>query len=319
MVKVAVFDPKWNKGFNGAWRSLQEIISASPEGLSCIWGPDADPNAIDCVWANSLLSLRQGKALASKADVPLVLSHRQNAPRHLAPALGNLLLTVDAFTAPSRFTAQSWEDLLGFPVTVIPNCVGPGFCPQAPMATELAQLKRNHPGRKILLFMARLRPEKGLLDILHILQQVEAMRPGDYHLAIVGRAEPMPQRFKSQLVNMRQRYPEISVSVHGISSHPERWLAHVDILLHPCIYDEVYGKVLLETMTCGTPVLASAKGGIPEFVPEPYLIKTRSPQAWAERIIRVSARRSMPHHSTGLSSSEVAQSWANFFKSILSK
>jgi glycosyltransferase involved in cell wall biosynthesis len=37
-----------------------------------------------------------------------------------------------------------------------------------------------------------------------------------------------------------------------------------DIFIVPSIYEEGFGRVILEALSCGTPVIASNKGGIPE-------------------------------------------------------
>ena len=39
-----------------------------------------------------------------------------------------------------------------------------------------------------------------------------------------------------------------------------------DVVVVPSQYEEGYGRVILEALSCGTPVLCSNKGGIPEAV-----------------------------------------------------
>jgi len=63
-------------------------------------------------------------------------------------------------------------------------------------------------------------------------------------------------------------------------------MAALDILAHPSL-EEAFGRVLIEAMAAGRPVVASAVGGMPEIVEDGvtgYLVPPSDPEALASRI-----------------------------------
>ena len=66
--------------------------------------------------------------------------------------------------------------------------------------------------------------------------------------------------------------------------------------------DEPFGLVLIEAMACGTPVLATRVGGIPEIVTDSengWLIESGDPAALASTLLELSRNVSRPHASCG--------------------
>jgi len=64
----------------------------------------------------------------------------------------------------------------------------------------------------------------------------------------------------------------------------------IDILVHPCIYAEPAGLVLMEAMTMGKPIVATATGGIPELVRDRvdgFLVPPKDAQSLAKAILRL--------------------------------
>ena len=57
------------------------------------------------------------------------------------------------------------------------------------------------------------------------------------------------------------------------------------MLVHPAVY-EAFGMTLVESMACGTPVIASEVGGIPEVIGDSgILIKPKSPEAITKAVL----------------------------------
>ncbi len=50
------------------------------------------------------------------------------------------------------------------------------------------------------------------------------------------------------------------------SEHKKHWYRHARATLFPIQWDEPFGLVLIESMACGTPVIASNKGSVPEII-----------------------------------------------------
>jgi glycosyltransferase involved in cell wall biosynthesis len=64
----------------------------------------------------------------------------------------------------------------------------------------------------------------------------------------------------------------------------------LDVVVHTSVRAEPFGRVILEGMVLGKPVVASAAGGVPELIDEGrtgFLVPPREPQPLADRLIRL--------------------------------
>lgn len=91
---------------------------------------------------------------------------------------------------------------------------------------------------------------------------LERLGPGRLQLVVLGSGGP--ERIKV----IHQLGAELlgeTVTFLGHRSDPERWLAAADVLLHlPRL--EAFGLVVVQAMSCATPVVAADVGGLPEIV-----------------------------------------------------
>ncbi len=122
------------------------------------------------------------------------------------------------------------------------------------------------PARDRILFVGRLLPHKGI-DVL-----IEAL-PSDLPLTICGRAyhEAYFRRLQELALGKRVEFLTDADDATIRDLYGRAW---VNVL--PSVHRDCYGNVhrvpelmgltLLEAMACGTPVLCSRVGGMPEFV-----------------------------------------------------
>ena len=113
---------------------------------------------------------------------------------------------------------------------------------------------------RYLAFLGRVSPEKGLPEAIEI-----AERAG------------MPLRVAAKIDKADREYFDVSVAPLLERSHVEyigeigerekqAFLGGAAALLSPVNWPEPFGLVLIEALACGTPVIAFARGSIPEII-----------------------------------------------------
>jgi len=122
---------------------------------------------------------------------------------------------------------------------------------------------------KIILFAGRLIPKKGVEILLSAMEYVLQNYPQCY-LLIVG-SDWFGNRVVTNYVKgLRQQARKIGPKViftNYVSNHKlPLYFAMADIFVCPSQWDEPFGLVNVEAMASGVPVVASARGGIPEII-----------------------------------------------------
>ena len=156
-----------------------------------------------------------------------------------------------------------------------------------PMDKEAARRQlRLRNGERIILFVGRIEPLKGI-DIL-IGAAVQLHEHENFRVLIVGGDE----RAQAQVQALRDQAARLGVDHHvsfvGAVDHQDLPLYYnaADVCVVPSYY-ESFGLVAVESMACGTPVVASRVGGLTSTIADGetgYLIPWRCPEPFAERL-----------------------------------
>ncbi|MBB6732564.1 glycosyltransferase family 4 protein [Cohnella zeiphila] len=134
---------------------------------------------------------------------------------------------------------------------------------------ELEKAERGWSGRRVVLFVGRLIPLKGVHLLLEALPELVREAP-DVLVAIVGSpfyGSPVTTSYVRKLHRMAKPWKR-HVHFQPYVSHLEipRWFAAADIAVVPSVRREAFGLVNVEAMASGLPVVASRVGGVSEVV-----------------------------------------------------
>ncbi|NDJ51986.1 MAG: glycosyltransferase family 4 protein [Chloroflexi bacterium] len=193
----------------------------------------------------------------------------QNILRHYPPPFSQMerwvLHHADYALAGTHDAARIWRDKgYGGPMRVIPQFgVDPDlFSPDGASAATDRSFVIGYAGRLV--------PEKGL----DVLIQAVGMLPGKWHLKLAGGG---PQHDElQQMVGLLNIGGSVSFVGPIPSTEMPDFFRSLDVFVLPSLtrpnWKEQFGRVLIEAMACGVPVIASDSGAIPEVLDDSGLV-----------------------------------------------
>jgi glycosyltransferase involved in cell wall biosynthesis len=160
-------------------------------------------------------------------------------------------------------------------VHVIPCLVDCNSFEPQPASKVIAlkeQLKLN--GKKIVLFVGRVVPYKGLEYLVRALDLIKNEMGEDFHLLLIGEGEGRNITNQSgyyQSIRHLVNKGDLEEFVHflgRVESHQlPMYYSLADVVALPSVMrGEAFGSVLLEALACGTPVVASSMSGVKEVL-----------------------------------------------------
>jgi glycosyltransferase involved in cell wall biosynthesis len=164
-----------------------------------------------------------------------------------------------ALIAPSEAVAETYERWTGQRAEV----AAPVVAPQSPVGASV----RGH----VAMISAK----------WHVTKGVELVGPIARALAnrrLLVSEHGLPRRLRRELAAL----PHVRLA--GYSPLGEL-LSGASLLLVPSQWQEPFGRIAFEGLSAGVPVLASAVGGLVEFMPEDGLVRPHAaPEAWLRAI-----------------------------------
>jgi len=118
---------------------------------------------------------------------------------------------------------------------------------------------REAPGA-YLAFLGRMSPEKGADRAIAIAQQV------DMPLKIAAKVDDDDREYFTQVIQPLLDHPLVEFVGEVGPQDKDAFLGQAYALLFPIDWPEPFGLVMIEAMACGTPVIASRHGSVPEVL-----------------------------------------------------
>lgn len=147
-------------------------------------------------------------------------------------------------------------------IVVTPEAAGPQFRPDMEAAALDAVRTRFGLGRPFILTLGNLQPRKNLGRLVQAYAALKATGQIDHQLVIAGQPRWRADVLTSQ-VRAAGLENEVRFTGYVHDSDLPALYAAADCLAFPSLY-EGFGLPVLEAMACGTPVVASNAGAIPE-------------------------------------------------------
>jgi D-inositol-3-phosphate glycosyltransferase len=181
-------------------------------------------------------------------------------------------------------------------IHIIPPGVDTTFFQPQPQATARARLGLPQD-KRLLLWVGRMEPLKGGDALIEAVARLRTWQPElarQVHVLMIG-GEPasQPEHWNSEQHRLANLCTELGVNdtVRFLGAQPHSSLpafyAAADVLVMPSHY-ESFGMVALEAMACGTPVVASAVGGLSVLIEDEVnglLVPPADPESLAARLI----------------------------------
>jgi D-inositol-3-phosphate glycosyltransferase len=291
--------------------ALPAVVDAFTRGvLDRMTAPATVDDPFTSVHANYWLSGLSGHVIKHELNLPLVCTFHTldrvkaesmpeeveaDMPHRRAEAEASIIDCSDAVLASCTVEAEQIASLYGADperIRIVPLGVdhaffGPGHRPQARRALGLPLEGR------LLLFVGRIQPLKCADAAVETLAQLT--QPGDepYHLVIVGGPSgPHGEKSFQGLVDLADAHG-VADRVHYVDPQPHELLSSYYRAADVCIVpsrSESFGLVALEAAACGTPVVASAVGGLTTLVDHGrtgFLVEDPTPAKYAAAVRRV--------------------------------
>ena len=229
----------------------------------------------------------EAQAWADGADVSLIKRRIVRALDRWTANLGN-----DRLIAVSNYVRQSANRHLRVPldsIELVYNPIDIQYLTAAPTTTraELLRACGLPPDSLILLNVARLSPQKGLLYALRALPAIRKRFPSAHLVSVGATTDP---RWLEQL---EREATELGVKDHFHVMGGRRdvidFLRACDVFIFPSLYEGL-GIALIEAMAAGCACVASSAGPIPEVISngeDGILVPPADPEAIAAAVCRL--------------------------------
>lgn len=223
----------------------------------CPRGYEEDPNIIPKVWE----SLHISKLFEEADRYDIIHNHFDFLPlTYTGMTETPVVTTIHGFSSPGILPVYRKYNNKAYYVSISDSDRSPDLDYTATVhhGIEIEQFRFQKQPDDYLLFFGRIHPDKGVREAIEIAVACEK------RLVIAGIIQDQ---------NYYEKYVEPNLAPGRVeyigSVGPEKrnkLLGNATVLLHPIFFDEPFGLSVVESMACGTPVIAFDRGSMPELI-----------------------------------------------------
>jgi len=203
----------------------------------------------------------EGIALSFMAKIPVLTTIHGQAHEKFLQKTITKVCAVTKKTKLVAISSQAYEqnkkfygnDLVGY----VYNCIEPSYLKFFKIPSKKHEIE--------LCFLGILAPHKGAHIAIKIVERLHK-NGKDVRLKIAGKTHKTYKTYIKKIISLVENKPYIelipNISTDDISS----FFGNSDALLLPIQWDEPFGLVMIESLYCGTPVIAFSRGSVPELI-----------------------------------------------------
>jgi glycosyltransferase involved in cell wall biosynthesis len=236
--------------------TLDSQTPAKLDGV-CPTGYAEDPELDGRVWE----ALHVAHALERSGDFDLVHNHLDWLPLAFDRlARAPIVTTIHGFSSPAILPAYRHSRSAFVSISLADRAPGIDYAANVYHGVDLAELPFDAAGGDALVSFGRIHPDKGTKEA------IEIAAAAGRRLVLCGIVQD--ERYYAEQVE--PRVDGDRVVYLGSVGPLERGvvLGGAAALLHPIAFDEPFGLSVVESMICGTPVIAYPRGSMAEIVDE---------------------------------------------------
>jgi glycosyltransferase involved in cell wall biosynthesis len=236
---------------SGDSQTSGKLIAVCPRPYS--EDPLAEPKVMEC--------LHIAEVFERAADFDLIHNHFDFLPLTYSGLVETpVLSTIHGFSSPSILPVYKKYNGRVRYVAISEADKSPelDYIATIHHGIDISQFAFVESAGEYLLFFGRIHPEKGTHEAIRVAQRLGRK------LVIAGIVQDQ-EYFDTQVQPYIDGVTVEYLGAVGVAQRPEV-LGRALALLHLISFDEPFGLSLLESMACGTPVIAFDRGSMPEII-----------------------------------------------------